>query len=231
MSKEELMEALRNAIIMGHLDADDEGYDGTMEGTPGALELVEQVLNEGANPQKVLELFNESMETVGEKFESGEFILPDMLASAECVGDAMDILEPKLKESVGVKRKGKFLIATVQGDLHDIGKNIVITMLKGAGYQVKDLGIDVSTEDIIEAVKEYNPDYVGLSALLTTTMIQMEHVVKKIRESGFDDIKIFIGGAPTSEEFAQEIGADLYCNDAMDTIEKIEKLGNTRTAS
>jgi len=224
MSKKETLEALEHSIIMGHLDADDEGYDGTMEGSPGVMELVEQALDEGIDPQEVLSSFNSAMESVGAKFESGEYLLPDMLASAECVGDAMEILEPKLQEGAAGSGKGKFLIATVKGDLHDIGKNIVITMLKGAGYQVKDLGIDVPAEDIVEAVKEYKPDFVGLSALLTTTMIEMENVVNKIKEAGLTDVKIFIGGAPTSEEFAKKIGADVHCRDAMDTIEKIERI-------
>lgn len=222
MSRKETVRDLEHSIIMGHIDSDDEGYDGTMEGTPGTLELVEAALEEGIDPQDILTVFNEAMDQVGAKFESGEYLLPDMLASAECVGEAMEILEPKLAAGSG-SGKGKFLIATVKGDLHDIGKNIVITMLKGAGYQVKDLGIDVPADAIVAAVKEYQPDYVGLSALLTTTMIEMEHVVKKIREAGFNDVKIFIGGAPTSEEFARKIGADKHCRDAMDTIEKIEK--------
>ncbi len=221
MSKNKTLEALKHAIVMGHLDSDDEGYDGMMEGTPGTMELVETALGDGIDPQVILTTFNEAMEKVGVKFESGEYLLPDMLASAECVGEAMDILEPKLAAGSG-SGKGKFLIATVKGDLHDIGKNIVITMLKGAGYQVKDLGIDVPADDIVAAIKEYQPNYVGLSALLTTTMIEMEQVVKKIREAGFNDVKIFIGGAPTSEEFAKKIGADMHCRDAMDTIEKIE---------
>ncbi|MDA3834947.1 MAG: cobalamin-dependent protein, partial [Spirochaetales bacterium] len=112
----------------------------------------------------------------------------------------------------------------VKGDLHDIGKNIVITMLKGAGYQVKDLGIDVPADDIVEAAREFKPDFIGLSALLTTTMIEMESVVKKIREAGFTDVKILVGGAPTSVEFTEKIGADIYCRDAMDTVEKLEQI-------
>lgn len=222
MNKTDCLDALEHVIVMGHLDADDEGFDGMMEGTPGALELVRASLDEGVDPQDILNTFNRAMEIVGKKFESGEYLLPDMLASAECVGDAMDIVEPELAEGSEAAGKGKFLIATVKGDLHDIGKNIVITMLKGAGYQVIDLGIDVPAEDILEAIKNHQPDFVGLSALLTTTMIEMEHVVKKIREAGHDTITICIGGAPTSEEFARKIGAHLHCKDAVDTIEKIK---------
>ena len=223
MSKDDLLKKLENAIVMGHLDADDEGFDGTMEGTPGTLELVDKALEEGIEPQKILDIFAKSMEKVGELFESEEYFLPDMLASAECVGEAMDIIEPKLQAGSN-SDKGKFLIATVEGDLHDIGKNIVATMIKGAGYQVMDLGIDVPAEEILKAIREFKPDFVGLSALLTTTMIEMEQVVKQIREEGFSDIKVFIGGAPTSKEFAEKIGADHYCRDVMDAMHKLEEV-------
>lgn len=223
MSKDDLLKKLENAIVMGHLDAEDEGFDGTMEGTPGTLELVDKALEEGIEPQKILDIFAKSMEKVGELFESEEYFLPDMLASAECVGEAMDIIEPKLQAGSN-SDKGKFLIATVEGDLHDIGKNIVATMIKGAGYQVMDLGIDVPAEEILKAIREFKPDFVGLSALLTTTMIEMEQVVKQIREEGFSDIKVFIGGAPTSEEFAEKIGADHYCRDVMDAMHKLEEV-------
>lgn len=225
MSKEELLKTLENAIVMGHLEADDEGFDGTMEGTPGALELVEKALEDGIEPQKILETFGRSMEKVGEQYESGDYFLPDMLASAECVGEAMNILEPKLQADSS-SGKGRFLIATVKGDLHDIGKNIVATMLKGAGYQVKDLGIDVPAEEILKAVREFNADYVGLSALLTTTMIEMEQVVRLLREEGLSNVKVFIGGAPTSKEFAEKIGADQYCRDVMDCIHALEKMSD-----
>ncbi|MGI6329164.1 MAG: cobalamin B12-binding domain-containing protein [Dethiobacteria bacterium] len=223
MSKEELLKTLEDAIIMGHLEADDEGFDGTMEGTPGALELVEKALEDGIEPQRILETFGRAMEEVGKRYESGDYFLPDMLASAECVGEAMNILEPKLQAGSS-SGKGRFLIATVKGDLHDIGKNIVATMLKGAGYQVKDLGIDVPAEEILKAIREFKADYVGLSALLTTTMIEMEQVVRLIREEGLSGVKVFIGGAPTSREFAEKIGADQYCRDVMDAIHALEKM-------
>jgi 5-methyltetrahydrofolate--homocysteine methyltransferase len=225
MSKDELLKELENAIVAGHLNADDEGFDGTMEGTPGTLELLEKALAEGIEPQEIMETFGRSMERVGKLFEAGDYFLPDMLASAECVGEAMAIIEPKLQTG-SISDKGKFLIATVKGDLHDIGKNIVATMLKGAGYQVKDLGIDVPAEDILKAIKEFKPDFVGLSALLTTTMMEMEQVIKLMREEGFADIKVFIGGAPTSKEFAEKIGADEYCHDVMEALNKLEKMRN-----
>ena len=223
MNKDELLKELEHTIVMGHLDAEDEGFDGTMEGTPGTLEFVEQALDEGIEPQEILEIFGRSMEKVGELFELEEYNLADMLASAECVGEAMDILEPKLEVGRS-SEKGKFLIATVEGDLHDIGKNIVATMLKGAGYQVNDLGINVPAAEILDAIREFRPDFVGLSALLSTTMIEMEQVVKLIREEGFSNVKVLIGGAPTSKEFAAKIGADQYCRDVMDAIQALEKM-------
>ncbi|WP_418791217.1 cobalamin B12-binding domain-containing protein [Phosphitispora sp. TUW77] len=223
MSKDELLNSLENAIVIGHLDAEDEGFDGTMEGTLGTMELVVKALEEGVDHQKILDTFGQAMEKVGELFETGEYFLPDMLASAECMGAAMDIIKPQLEAGAGVD-KGKFLIATVKGDLHDIGKNIVTTMLKGAGYQVEDLGMDVPSEEILKVIKEFKPDFVGLSALLTTTMVEMEKVVKMIRKEGFSNIKVLIGGAPTSEEFAEKIGADVYCRDVIDAINKLEHL-------
>ncbi len=223
MNQESSLDRIRHSIVMGHVDENDEGFDGTMEGEPGTVDLVREALDVDVNPQEILNIFNESMEEVGKLFESGKYLLPDMLASAECVGNAMDILEPHL---VGKQenQKGKFLIATVKGDLHDIGKNIVSTILKGAGYQVKDLGIDVSVNDIVAAVKEFKPDFLGLSALLTTTMTEMEAVIKKLKEAGINDVKVLIGGAPTSEEFALKIGADGYCRDALHAVAKLEQM-------
>ncbi len=220
MNKEDMLAKIQNAIIMGHLDATDEGFDGEMEGQPGTVELVEEALENGVKAEDILTAFNSAMDVVGQKYEEGEFLLPDMLAGAECVGEAMDIVEPHLARG-NEQKKGKFLIATVKGDLHDLGKNIVGTMLKGAGYQVKDMGIDVSAEDILKTIEEYKPDYVGLSSLLTTTMTEMEHIIREIRKSGFKDIKIFIGGAPTSPEFAEKIGADAHCHDAFEAVEKL----------
>jgi 5-methyltetrahydrofolate--homocysteine methyltransferase len=145
-----------------------------------------------------------------------------MLASAECVGLAMDMLAPHLIKA-GVKTKGKFIIATVAGDLHDIGKNIVAIMLKGAGYEVIDLGTDVPTERILAAVKEHQAPFVGLSALLTTTMRVMGEVVQKLKDEGLrEQVKILIGGAPTSPEFAQQIDADAHCKDAFQAIDVLK---------
>ena len=161
-------------------------------------------------------------EVVGEKYATREYFIPDMLASAEAVGAAMDMLKPLLEAS-NVETKGKFVIATVKGDIHDIGKNIVAILLKGAGYEVNDLGTDVATEKIVEIVREYKPDYLGLSALLTTTMVVMGEVIEALRENGLrDKVKVLIGGAAVSDEYAQEIGVDAYCVDGFHAIKVLD---------
>jgi 5-methyltetrahydrofolate--homocysteine methyltransferase len=147
-----------------------------------------------------------------------------MLAAAECVGAAMDILSPHLIRA-GVESKGRFIIATVAEDLHDIGKNIVAIMLKGAGYEVIDLGNNVPTEHIAQAVEEYEAPFLGLSALLTTTMRAMGEVIEELQDKGLRDrVKILVGGAPTSREFADRIGADAYCKDAFQAIDVLKSL-------
>jgi len=223
MDKEELIRAIAFNVVQGRVEAEDEGFDAGLEGRPAVTELVNEALEKGVDPKDiVLESLTKSMEEVGEKFERSEYLIPDMLASAECVGVAMDILSPHLIQA-GVKSKGKFVIATVAGDLHDIGKNIVAIMLKGAGYQVVDLGTDASVDRIVEAVKEHEASFVGLSALLTTTMRVMGEVVQRLETEGLrDKVKVLIGGAPTSAQFAQEIGADAYCRDAFQAIDVLK---------
>lgn len=223
VSHQELIEKIAFNVVQGRLEAEDEGFDAGLEGQPAVTELMEQALEQGVDPKDiVLGALTRSMEIVGEKFERQEYLIPDMLASAECVGAAMEMLAPHLIKA-GIKSKGKFIIATVAGDLHDIGKNIVAIMLKGAGYEVIDLGTDVSVDRILEAVREHQAPYVGLSALLTTTMRVMEEVVQKFDEQGLrQQVKVLIGGAPTSTEFAQQIGADAYCKDAFQAIEKLK---------
>ena len=166
------------------------------------------------------------MTVVGQKFETEEYFIPDMLASAEAVGTAMELLEPHLAKS-GVKPKGKIIVATVKGDLHDIGKNIVSILLRGAGYIVHDLGNDMEPKDIVKAVKKEKPEFLGLSALLTSTMVNMEDTIKALTKSGLrDTVKIIIGGAPVSEEYAESIGADGYGADGFHAVAVVEALNN-----
>jgi 5-methyltetrahydrofolate--homocysteine methyltransferase len=222
MSKD-MIATIKQNVIQGRKTQDDLGTDDSLAGTPGVVELVQQALGSNVFPQVIItEGLTAGMEVVGEKFSSKEYFIPDMLASAEAVGAAMDILKPVL-ESANVETKGKFAIATVNGDIHDIGKNIVAILLKGAGYEVHDLGVDVPTEKVVDFLKEEKPGYLGLSALLTTTMTEMGVVIKALEESNLrSSVKVLIGGAAVSEEFAQEIGADAYCVDGFAAVKALE---------
>jgi 5-methyltetrahydrofolate--homocysteine methyltransferase len=217
---DEIIEKIKTNVIQGRVTTDDEGFDEGYEGQPGTVELVEEAIEKGVDIKKlIVEGLTGAMDIVGRNFESGKYLIPDMLASAEAVGEAMDILSPHL-EGAGMESKGKVVIATVKGDLHDIGKNIVSTMLKGAGFEIVDLGTDVPTEKIVQSVKEQDPRFLGLSALLTTTMREMEGVINALKDGGMrEKVKVLIGGAPTSPEFAEKIGADTHCADAFHAVD------------
>lgn len=225
MDSKTLIEKISFNIVQGRVEAEDEGFDEGLEGQPAVTELVTEALESDIDAKAiVIDGLTRAMEIVGGKFEREEYLIPDMLASAECVGVAMDIMSPHLLKA-GVQSKGKFVIATVAGDLHDIGKNIVSIMLKGAAYEVVDLGADVPTATIIQAVKESNAPYLGLSALLTTTMRVMEDVIDTLKEEGLrDQVKVLIGGAPTSRAFADQIGADAHCKDAFEAIDVLKTM-------
>lgn len=220
---QEIIAKLKDNVIQGRKTQDDEGIDEGYEGTPGVKELVEAAIEAKIAPDVIVnEALTAGMQVVGERFEAKEYFIPDMLASAEAVEVAMTILKPLLADA-NVKSKGKFAIATVKGDIHDIGKNIVAIMLKGAGYEVEDLGIDVSTEKIVDYVKNENPDFVGLSALLTTTMLEMGVVINALKDASLrDKVKVLIGGAAVSDEYAEEIGADAFCLDAFSAIKILD---------
>ncbi|HUT67032.1 MAG TPA: corrinoid protein [Dehalococcoidales bacterium] len=224
---EDIIELIKKNVIQGRVTQDDEGIDEGMVGQPGVTELIKEALASNVGVSDIINKgLTASMGVVGQKFENEEYYIPDMLASAEAVGAAMEILKPHLAKS-GVKPKGKILIATVKGDLHDIGKNIVSILLRGAGYLVKDLGNDVESRDIVEAVRKEKPDFLGLSALLTSTMVNMEDTIKALKENGLrDKVKIIIGGAPVSKEYAESIGADGYGADGLHAVSVIEALNN-----
>ncbi len=228
MSKD-IVATIKENVIQGRKTQADAGIDDSFTGTPGVVELVQKALESNISPQVIItEGMTAGMQIVGEKFSAKEYFIPDMLASAEAVGAAMDILKPIL-ESSNVETKGKFAIATVKGDIHDIGKNIVAILLKGAGYEVHDLGIDVPTEKVVEFVQKEKPGYLGLSALLTTTMTEMGVVIKALEESNVrSSVRVLIGGAAVSEEFAQEIGADAYCVDGFEAIKALDKFETTK---
>ncbi len=158
------------------------------------------------------------MEIVGEKYEAGEYFLAELIMAGETMKEGMLVLEPHLK-SGDLKSAGKVAIATVRGDLHDIGKNIVATLLKAANYDIVDLGVDAPAEKFVEAVRQDKPDIVAMSALLTTTMVEMENVVKELKKAGLKSkVKVIIGGAPITSEYAKRIGADAAARDAVEGV-------------
>lgn len=217
---EELLTILRENVIQGRRTKDDEGVEGNLIHTPGTIELIQQALDNNIELGDIISQgLTSGMQVVGEKFATKEYFIPDMLASADAVAAGMDMLRPYLEKS-NIESKGKFVIATVKGDIHDIGKDIVTMLIKGEGYDVIDLGIDVPTEKIVEVVKNEKPDFLGLSALLTTTMVVMGEIIEALKEAGLrESVKVLIGGAAISEEFAQEIGADAYCTDGFQAID------------
>ena len=226
---EDVIALLKENVIQGRKTQDDEGIDEELSGTPGVTELTQLALEQNIALEAIItQGLTAGMQIVGEKFSAKEYFIPDMLASAEAVGAAMDILKPLLEAS-NVETKGKFAIATVKGDIHDIGKNIIAILLRGAGYEVNDLGTDVPTEKIMEVVREYKPDFLGLSALLTTTMVVMGEVIEALKENGLrDKVKVLIGGAAVSDEYAQEIGADAYCVDGFHAINVLDAFQETK---
>ena len=188
-------------------------------------ELTQKALDEGQDIEKVLnEALIGGMDTVGEKFKRNEFYVPEMLISARAMKAGMAVLRPILADK-GVKGLGKVVIGTAQGDLHDIGKNLVGMMLEGAGFEIINLGTDVPSEKFVEAVKENNAQLIGVSALLTTTMLSMKDVVKAVEKEGLKDkVKIMIGGAPVTQNYADEIGADGYAPDAASPVDRAKEI-------
>lgn len=220
---EDIIPMLKENVIQGRKTKDDEGIDEELSGTPGVEELTRSALENNIPVKEIITKgLTPGMEVVGDRFNAKEFYIPDMLASAEAVSAGMDILKPLLEAS-NIKTKGRVAIATVRKDIHDIGKSIVTTLLRGAGYEVVDLGIDMPTEKIVQYVKEKRPDYLGLSALLTSTMVHMGEVIEALKKDNLrDKVKVIIGGAAVSEEYAREIGADAYCVDGFEAIRVLD---------
>ena len=202
----ENLSALSTAIIQGNKD--------------DIASLTQQTLDAGVDAQEILNNgLMPGMNHVGVEFRAGRMFVPEVLRSERAMQASMDLLKPLLAET-GAEMTGKILLGTVKGDLHDIGKNLVGMMCEGAGFEVKDLGKDVSAEDFVEAVKDFTPDVLGMSALLTTTMRTMEHTIKALTEAGVrDTVKVMIGGAPVTQNFAESIGADGYASNAAAAAE------------
>ena len=183
-------------------------------------ELVQKALDQEMAPAEILSGgLIASMDDVGRDFKAGDLFVPEVLIAARAMKAGMDVLRPLLAES-DVPSAGKYVIGTVRGDLHDIGKNLVRMMLEGAGFETVDLGTDVQPDAFVDAVREHQPNIVGMSALLTTTMVNMKTTVEALEEAGLrDSVKIVIGGAPVTTAFAEEVGADGYAPDAASAVD------------
>jgi 5-methyltetrahydrofolate--homocysteine methyltransferase len=191
-----------------------------------AVQAVKDALAAKASPEKILnEGLIAAMSSIGAKFKKNEVFIPEVLIAARAMAGAMEILEPQLVKA-GVKPRGKVVIGTVKQDLHDIGKNLVGMMLKGGGFQVIDLGVDVDPQKFVDAAKAQGAQIIALSALLTTTMPNMKAVVQALKTAGAKNIKVIIGGAPVTQAFADEIGADGYAPDAGSAVDLAMSLVN-----
>ncbi len=200
-------------------------YPPDMKGQEGADELTKKALDEGIDPNDILDNgLIPAMGIVGNKFSRNEIFVPQMLMSAKAMGASMQHLRPYFK-SGAAKRKGVFLIGTVAGDLHDIGKNLVAMMVEGGGWEVIDLGVDVSTAKFEESIAQYPGCCVGLSALLTTTMTNMGETVKELKAK-YADTQILIGGAPLTDDFCNQIGADFYSPDPQGAVNYLNSLAS-----
>lgn len=209
-SEKEVLGKLRDSIV--NLDID------------GVKNAAEEALATGVPAYRaVVDGMAKGMEVVGQKYEDGEYFLAELIMAGETMKEGMSVLEPHLRAG-DIKTAGKVLIGTVRGDLHDIGKNVVITLLRAANYDVVDLGVDISAEQFVEAAKEHSPDILAMSALLTTTMIEMENVMGSLRKAGLrGKLKIIIGGAPITPEYARKIGADAAARDAVEGVRTCNK--------
>jgi 5-methyltetrahydrofolate--homocysteine methyltransferase len=207
----ELLEKMANALIAGKQDE--------------VIKITQEALDAGTEAKEILDDgLLAGMDVVGQRFKAGDMFIPEVLLCARCMHGAMDILKPLLSEA-DAAGAGTYLIGTVEGDLHDIGKNLVSMMLQGAGFKVVDLGTNITAQQFVEAVKEHNPKVIGMSALLTTTMPKMEETIAALKEAGIrDQVKIMAGGAPVTQDFVDKIGADAYGANAASAVEKAKEL-------
>jgi 5-methyltetrahydrofolate--homocysteine methyltransferase len=197
-------------------------YGGNVE---AVAELVQDALDSGMEPADVLnDALLAGMDQVGRDFKEGVLFVPEVLFAARSMQAGMDVLRPLLADS-DIVSSGKYVLGTVKGDMHDIGKNLVRMMLEGGGFEAIDLGVDVDPGTFVDAVREHKPDLLGMSALLTTTMAQMKVTIEALEEAGLrDSVKIVIGGAPVTAEFAKQIGADAFAEDAATAVDVAREL-------
>ncbi len=208
MDMEDLYEKIRDAVTAGEDEA--------------AARMVREALSAGFPPQDILQKGAVAGITkAGELWKANTYFLPDVILAADAFKTAMASLEPFIKGKGTEVRGKKFVIGVVAGDMHDLGKTLVTTMLQASGFEVIDLGIDVPREKFLEAVKTHKPDILGLGAYMTTTMLEMKELIRELRDRGLrNGVQVMVGGVPTSQEFAQEIGADAWGKDALDALEK-----------
>jgi 5-methyltetrahydrofolate--homocysteine methyltransferase len=201
-------------------------YDETLVGNaPGVLDLTNSGLQEGMEPETMLfEALIPSLEEVGARFERGDFFVPEMLIAGRAMAGALEVLRPLLAQT-GAETVGKFVMGTVKGDVHDIGKNLVNIMLEGAGFEVIDLGVQVAPERFVEAIQQHQPDIVGFSAFLTTTMPMFKANINALEKAGLrDQVIVMVGGAPVTQEYADAVGADGYAADASTAVRRAKDL-------
>jgi methylmalonyl-CoA mutase cobalamin-binding domain/chain len=207
-------------------------YDDTLVGNgPSVLELTRAGLGLGLGPEELLyEALIPSLEEVGARFERGDFFVPEMLIAGKAMAGALEILRPLLAET-GAQTIGKIVMGTVKGDVHDIGKNLVNIMFEGAGFEVIDLGVQVAPEKFIDAIRQHQPDIVGFSAFLTTTMPMFKANINALQKAGMrDQVIVMVGGAPVTQEYADVVGADGYAADASAAVVKAKELLQRRRA-
>jgi methylmalonyl-CoA mutase cobalamin-binding domain/chain len=205
MTHDEILQGLYDHTLVGH--------------APEVKDLVNEGLADGMDPEKMLyDALIPSLEEVGARFERGDFFVPEMLIAARAMQGALDILRPLLAET-GAQTVGTYVMGTVKGDVHDIGKNLVNIMLEGAGFTVHDLGVNVAPEKFIEAIQEHQPDIVGFSAFLTTTMPMFKANINALEKAGIrNDVIVMVGGAPVTQQYADAVGADGYASDASTAV-------------
>jgi len=219
---ESILAKLAEAVEFGKVDKNSP-FPPNMKGQDGADELAKEALDTGVAPGSILtDALVPAMDKVGQKFSENKIFVPQMLMSAKAMGAAMNHLKPFF-QSGDVQTKGTFIIGTVKGDLHDIGKNLVAMMVEGGGWTIVDLGVDVNEDTFNQAITDNPGAVVGLSALLTTTMANMEEIVQKIKEN-HPTTKVLVGGAPLTDDFRQKIGADFYSPDPRGAVEYLKEL-------
>jgi 5-methyltetrahydrofolate--homocysteine methyltransferase len=205
------LEKVREDVLLGDIEGVAAGCNALVASGMAPLDIINEGLIAG-------------MSVVGKKFKAGDMFMPEVLMSAKAMGAGIEIVKPLIAEE-DVPTSGKVVIGTVEGDLHDIGKNLVVIMLESSGYEVVNLGVDISPQKFVEAVREHKPQVLGLSALLTTTMLAMKDTIDELKEAGVrEDLKVIIGGAPVTADFAEEIGADGYAPDGPSAVELADKL-------